>query len=167
MRGSICSVPDVLFAAECNHANGSGKVPAPAAAFERDADRMRILSILVDEQQGPLAVWTPNCIARDQIIPGGVFDSDIDGIEVMSAAAMGHPLVIDHAAGGKPLSERHSVGMVSTTAVGSLAATAGPTSRAFLEELWNTPVPSGEQRYFDGLLYLMSMMHCSGNFRIY
>jgi len=26
--------------------------------------------------------------------------------------------------------------------------------------------PSGEQRYFDGMLYLMSMMHCSGNFRI-
>ncbi len=28
------------------------------------------------------------------------------------------------------------------------------------------PVPSGEQRYYDGMLYLMSMMHCSGNFRI-
>jgi oligosaccharide reducing-end xylanase len=28
------------------------------------------------------------------------------------------------------------------------------------------PVPSGEQRYYDGLLYLMSLMHCSGEFRI-
>ena len=37
---------------------------------------------------------------------------------------------------------------------------------AFLEALWNTPIPSGEQRYFDGMLYLMSMLHCSGNFRI-
>ena len=68
---------------------------------------------------------------------------------------------------GKPLSTRHSTGMVATTAVGSFAATPGPVSKAFLEELWNTPVPSGEQRYYDGLLYLMSMMHCSGNFRIY
>jgi oligosaccharide reducing-end xylanase len=67
---------------------------------------------------------------------------------------------------GKPLSTKHSVGMVATTAVGSLAATAGPISKAFVEELWNTPIPSGEQRYFDGMLYLMSMMHCSGNFRI-
>ena len=67
---------------------------------------------------------------------------------------------------GKPLSTRHSVGMVATTAVGSLAATTGPNSKAFVEELWNTPIPSGEQRYYDGLLYLMSMMHCSGNFRI-
>ena len=67
---------------------------------------------------------------------------------------------------GKPLSTRHSVGMLATTAVGSHAATSGPISNAFIEELWNTPVPSGEQRYYDGLLYLMSMMHCSGNFRV-
>jgi oligosaccharide reducing-end xylanase len=67
---------------------------------------------------------------------------------------------------GKPLSTRHSPGMVATTAVGSFAATPGPISKAFVEELWNMPVPSGEQRYYDGLLYLMSMMHCSGNFRI-
>jgi oligosaccharide reducing-end xylanase len=67
---------------------------------------------------------------------------------------------------GKRLSDRHSTGMVATTAVGSLAATPGPISKAFLEELWNAPVPSGEQRYYDGMLYLMSLMHCSGNFRI-
>ncbi len=68
---------------------------------------------------------------------------------------------------GKPLSDRHSVGMVATTTVGSLAATDGATSKAFVEELWKTPIPSGEQRYYDGLLYLMSLMHCSGNFRIF
>ena len=67
---------------------------------------------------------------------------------------------------GKPLSNRHSPGMVATTAVGSLAATAGPITKAFLEELWSLPIPSGEQRYYDGMLYLMSLMHCSGNFRI-
>jgi len=47
---------------------------------------------------------------------------------------------------GKPLSDRHSVGMVSTTAVASLAATDGATAKAFVNELWNTPVPAGEQR---------------------
>ncbi len=68
---------------------------------------------------------------------------------------------------GKPLSTTHSIGMLATAAVGSFAATRVPTSKAFLEALWNTPVPSGDERYYDGLLYLMSMMHCSGNFRIY
>jgi oligosaccharide reducing-end xylanase len=67
---------------------------------------------------------------------------------------------------GKPLSDRHSVGMLSTTAVGSEAATDGPIAKAFVEALWNTPTPSGEQRYYDGMLYLMSLMHCSGEFRI-
>ncbi len=67
---------------------------------------------------------------------------------------------------GKPLSTRHSTGMLATTAVGSFAATSGETTKTFIEELWNTPVPSGEQRYYDGMLYLMSMLHCSGTFRI-
>jgi oligosaccharide reducing-end xylanase len=68
---------------------------------------------------------------------------------------------------GKPLSTRHSVGMVATTAVGGLAATPGKNERAFVAELWLTPTPVGEQRYFDGMLYLMSLLHCSGNFRIW
>ena len=67
---------------------------------------------------------------------------------------------------GEPLSTRHSTGMLAAAAAGSLAATSGPVAKAFVEELWSTPVPSGEQRYYDGMLYLMSMLHCSGNFRI-
>ena len=67
---------------------------------------------------------------------------------------------------GKPLSTAHSTGMAAMAAAGSLAATNGPISKAFVEELWNTPIPSGEQRYYDGMLYLMSMLHCSGSFRI-
>lgn len=67
---------------------------------------------------------------------------------------------------GKPLSETHSPGMVATAAVGSLAASSGPTEKAFVDALWEMPVPEGEQRYYDGMLYLMSMMHCSGEFRI-
>ncbi len=67
---------------------------------------------------------------------------------------------------GKPQSTRHSPGMVATAAVGSLAAEDGPVAKAFVDALWKMPVPAGEQRYYDGMLYLMSIMHCSGNFRI-
>jgi len=67
---------------------------------------------------------------------------------------------------GQPLSMRHSPGMVAAAAVGSLAATPGAVPDAFVQELWDMPVPSGEQRYFDGMLYLMSMMHLGGRFRI-
>lgn len=68
---------------------------------------------------------------------------------------------------GRPLSTRHSTGMLAATTVGSLAATDGPNAKAFVEELWRTPIPVGDQRYFDGMLYLMSMLHCSGQFRIF
>lgn len=67
---------------------------------------------------------------------------------------------------GQPLSTRHSPGMVAAAAVGSLAAASGAISKAFLQELWDMPVPAGEQRYFDGMLYLMSLMHLGGEFRI-
>jgi len=67
---------------------------------------------------------------------------------------------------GKPLSARHSPGMVAAATAGGLAAPPGDDTKAFLEELWDMPVPSGEQRYFDGMLYLMNMMHCAGEFRI-
>lgn len=67
---------------------------------------------------------------------------------------------------GKPMSDRHSIGMLAATAVGSLAATPGDVSNAFLKEFWDTPLPVGEQRYFDGMLYIMSMMHLTGEFRV-
>jgi len=67
---------------------------------------------------------------------------------------------------GKEIATRHSTGLVSTNAVAGLAATS-PRAKDFVEALWKTPVPSGEQRYYDGMLYMMSMMHLSGEFRIW
>ena len=67
---------------------------------------------------------------------------------------------------GKPLSNDHSPGLVAMNAVASLAATQ-PRARKFLDELWNTPVPSGQFRYYNGMLYLLALLHCSGEFRIW
>lgn len=67
---------------------------------------------------------------------------------------------------GKPLSKRHSIGLLATSAVASLAGTQ-PIKNRFVEELWKAPIPSGHERYYDGMLYLMSLMHVSGNFRIW
>lgn len=67
---------------------------------------------------------------------------------------------------GIPLENRHSTGLVATNAVASLAAT-GPQAAQFVQALWNAQVPAGEQRYYDGMLYLLSLLHCSGQFRIW
>lgn len=68
---------------------------------------------------------------------------------------------------GKRLGNSHTTGLVATNAAASLAAT-HPLAQDFVEALWNESVPEqlGE-RYYDGLLYLMSLLHCSGRFQIY
>ena len=67
---------------------------------------------------------------------------------------------------GRKLSGDHSPGLVAMNAVAALASTRA-FRRDFIEELWNTPLPAGLYRYYDGLLYMMAMLHVSGNFRIY
>jgi oligosaccharide reducing-end xylanase len=62
--------------------------------------------------------------------------------------------------------EEHPEGLVGTNAVAGLAATDRERARLFTEALWNTKIPSGQSRYYDGMLYLMSLMHLSGEFRI-
>ena len=67
---------------------------------------------------------------------------------------------------GKQLDGRHAQGLVAVNAVASLAAT-NPRSKKFVEALWNTPTPDGLERYYEGLLYLMALLHCSGEFKIW
>ncbi len=63
--------------------------------------------------------------------------------------------------------EDHPAGLAGTNAVAGLAATDRVRAKKFTEALWNTPIPSGENRYYDGMLYLMSLMHLGGEFRIW
>lgn len=59
----------------------------------------------------------------------------------------------------------HSPGLVAMNAMASLAA---DDSRAweFVQAFWDTPVPSGKWRYYDGTLYMFGMLALSGNYRI-
>jgi oligosaccharide reducing-end xylanase len=67
---------------------------------------------------------------------------------------------------GNPLANDHSPGLVAMNAVASLAGTDARAGQ-FVDALWNTPAPEGIERYYDGLLYLMGLLHCSGEFRIW
>jgi len=71
-----------------------------------------------------------------------------------------------YALDGTPLSVDHSTGLVSMAAVAALAADR-ETGEPFVQALWDTQVPSGTWRYYDGLLYMLGMLHVSGNFKIY
>ena len=77
-------------------------------------------------------------------------------------ASYGNQFTLD----GQPLGADHSPGLVAMNAVASLAAT-DPRAKDFVKALWETPIPSGQGRYYDGMLYLLAMLHSGGEFRVW
>lgn len=77
------------------------------------------------------------------------------------------PTEILQAGGFKKL--RHSLGLVATTATTAMI-TKGKSSFDFVHELWNSKLEPYEDGYFDpyydGLLYLFSLMHLGGKYQI-
>ena len=57
-----------------------------------------------------------------------------------------------------------TAGLVAMNAVASLAAS-NPHSADFVRALWQQPIPSGQYRYYDGMLYLLGLLHVSGQFQ--
>ena len=68
---------------------------------------------------------------------------------------------------GKPLSTDRSPGLIAMNAVASLAATDQERAAMFVDALWELQPPTGTWRYYDGLLYMLGLLHVSGTFRIY
>lgn len=73
---------------------------------------------------------------------------------------------------GDPVNTRagmhHSGGLVATNGASAMAASDPQLQKEFIEALWNMETPHDwVERYYDSLLYLMSMLHVSGNYRIY
>jgi oligosaccharide reducing-end xylanase len=67
---------------------------------------------------------------------------------------------------GEPLSSDRSPGLIAMNAVAALAANTDNRTE-FVSELWGLSPPSGKWRYYDGMLYLLALLHVSGNFQIY
>ena len=68
--------------------------------------------------------------------------------------------------GTKNYSTDHSPGLVAMNATASLASS-DKKSWSFLEDFWNISPTTGKYRYYDGCLYMMGLLHCSGKFRAY
>lgn len=69
---------------------------------------------------------------------------------------------------GKPFQELslHPVGLLATNAMATLAAS-GPHAKEFVDRFWNTPLRTGERRYYDNCLYFFTLLALSGNYRIW
>lgn len=70
---------------------------------------------------------------------------------------------------GEPFEEKslHPVGLLATNAMASLAGFEGPHAKACVDLFWNTPLRTGDRRYYDNCLYLFAMLALSGSFKIY
>ena len=69
--------------------------------------------------------------------------------------------------GSAQLDTTHSTALVAVNAIASLADTDHGRALRFVDELWKAPVPYGRFRYYDGMWYLMGLLHCSGEYRVW
>ncbi|SES83050.1 glycosyl hydrolase family 8 [[Clostridium] polysaccharolyticum] len=60
----------------------------------------------------------------------------------------------------------HPVAITATNAQASLAAD-GEYAKQCVEKFWNTPLRTGERRYYDNCLYMFAMLALSGKYRIW
>lgn len=69
---------------------------------------------------------------------------------------------------GTPLDQKalHPVAIIATNAAGSLAVT-GRYRLDWVEKFWNTPLRTGDRRYYDNCLYFFSLLMLGGKYRIY
>ncbi len=67
---------------------------------------------------------------------------------------------------GEPEVGHRSPGLIATNAVAALAADR-EKGEPFVQALWDQDLPTGQYRYYDGLLMMLGLLQVSGNFRIY
>jgi endo-1,4-beta-D-glucanase Y len=86
----------------------------------------------------------------------------------LQAFFAGQPAYVNqYTLAGQPLSTDRSPGLIAMNAVAGLAATDRARAGQFVAALWELAPPTGQWRYYDGLLYLLALLYASGNFRIY
>jgi oligosaccharide reducing-end xylanase len=68
---------------------------------------------------------------------------------------------------GTPLETSHAQALVSVNGALSVAAPTNANRKAFVQAVWDQVTPTGDYRYYEGLLYLMSMLILSGQMQVY
>lgn len=81
-------------------------------------------------------------------------------------AAQKPKYVSNYSVDGKPLVDFQSTGLVAMNGAAVLASNS-KVAPDFVKALWDAPIPSGQWRYYDGLLYMFGLLHASGRYRIY
>jgi len=67
---------------------------------------------------------------------------------------------------GTKLDGGRTMGLIAMNATAGLSAR-DPRWKKFTQALWDANPPSGKWRYYDGMLYMMAMLHCAGEYRVW
>ena len=134
------------------------------AAFRYDSWRVPMNIAMDYAWFGKDNQWQQDYCRR---IQGFFIDKGIDTFEDQFNIDGSRPEFILQAGGYKKL--RHSLGLVSTLATTTIMGTKA-NSKNFIDALWNAKLKPYEDGYFDpyydGFLYLFSLMHLSGNYQV-
>lgn len=78
------------------------------------------------------------------------------------------PYLADYKIDGSPFPQEArpaTGGLIAMNAAGTVGLPEGdPLIKPFAEDLWNMEIPTGTWRYYDGMLYLLGLLACSGKF---
>jgi len=133
------------------------------AAFRYDSWRVPMNIAMDYAWFGKDNEWQQDYCRR---IQGFFTNKGIDTFEDQFNVDGSRPEFILQAGGYKKL--RHSLGLVSTLATTTIMGTKA-NSKKFIDALWNAKLERYEDGYFDpyfdGFLYLFSLMHLSGNYQ--
>lgn len=61
----------------------------------------------------------------------------------------------------------YSEGMAGANGVGVFALEDEALAKEYINKMWSTPAPTGTYRYYNGMVYMLSFLHASGNFKIW
>lgn len=72
----------------------------------------------------------------------------------------------EYSLAGNKLNKDHSAGLVGCNAVGAMISD-NKFAWDFVDDFYEMTPTTGRYRYYDGMLYMLSYLHASGNFRFY
>ncbi len=121
----------------------------------------------------PEAYRTQINVVIDQIWTGGTPDNVTLANRLLTFFASsasggikgyGTSFYLDGTPGGNPI---HEQSLVVSNGIAAGIATTNPNRYQFLSDFWSLQTPTGQPRYYTGLLQLWGLMILSGNFQIY
>jgi len=68
---------------------------------------------------------------------------------------------------GTPVDTGRAQALVSANGALAVAAPMNANRKAFVQAVWDQPIPTGMNRYYEGLLYLTSLVILSGQMQVY